>query len=298
MTLQGDDIEQTLDIINRWNKNLSFTHEVEDQTGCISFLDITIRHKEDNTIETSWYTKPTNNGVTLNFNAIAPMKFKRSVVSSFVYRIYNACSNWRNFHESIEKARHTLLDNSYPNEYITSVIHDTLERILMKNCENKGQKFMDKAEGKMLFSIQFRGPETLNFMRKLTSNHVPIIPVFTTKKLRYVMPSLKPKIEKRMRSQVFYKIKCPKSLDYYVGMTFRHLCTRVSEHFNRGGTMSRHIEECGLNFDPMTNTTILDSTKRNLKSLLILEALYIKELQPVINSRDEYRSRRLRLRFL
>ena len=96
----------------------------------------------------------------------------------------------------MEKARHTLLENSYPNENITSVIHDTLERILMRknNCENKGQKFMDMAEGKMLFSIQFRGPETLNFMRKLTSNHVPVVPVFTTKKLRYVMPSLKPKI--------------------------------------------------------------------------------------------------------
>ena len=166
------------------------------------------------------------------------------------------------------------------------------------NNENKGQKFMDMAEGKMLFSIQFRGPETLNFMRKLTSNHVPVFPVFTTKKLRYVMPSLKPKIEKRMRSLVVYKIECPKCLDCYVGMTFRHLCTRVSEHFKRGGTMSRHVEECGLDFDPMTNTTILDSTNRNLKTLLILEALYIKELQPVINSRDEYRSRRLRLRFL
>ena len=200
-------------------------------------------------------------------------------------------------HESIEKARHILLDNRYQNEFMTSVIHDTLDRIITKSCENKSQNFMDKAEGKMLFSIQFRGPETLNFMKKLINNYVPIIPVYTTKKLRYVMPSLKPRIEKSMRSQIVYMIKCPKCMDYYVGMTFRHLCTRISEHFNQGGTMSRHIEECGLNFDPMANTTILDSTQRNLKSLLILEALYIKELQPVLNSRDEYRSRRLRLRF-
>ena len=63
-------------------------------------------------------------------------------------------------------------------------------------------------------------------------------------------------------SQVIYEIECPKCLDCYVGMTFRHLCTRVSEHFKRGGTMNRHIEDCGLNFDPMTNTTILDSTNR------------------------------------
>ena len=164
----------------------------------------------------------------------------------------------------MEKARQTLLENCYPNEYITSVIHDTLERILVgknkNNGERRGQKFFEMAEGKMLFSIQFRGPETTNFMRKLMSNYIPIIPIYRTKKLRYVMPSLKPEIEKRMRSQVIYKIECPKCLDCYVGMTFRHLCTRVSEHFKRGGTMSRHIEDCGLNFDPMTNTTILDST--------------------------------------
>ena len=73
MTLHEDDIEKTLDTINRWNKNLSFTHEVEDQNGCISFLDITIRHKEDNSIETSWYTKPTNNDVTLNLGNIITM---------------------------------------------------------------------------------------------------------------------------------------------------------------------------------------------------------------------------------
>ena len=136
MTLHENDISGTLEAINCWNENLSFTHEVEDANGCISFLDITIRHNDDDTIETSWYTKPTNNGVTLNFNAIAPNKFKRSVVISFVYRIYHACSNWKNFHESMEQARQTLLENCYPNEFITSVIHDTLEKILVGTNKN------------------------------------------------------------------------------------------------------------------------------------------------------------------
>ena len=100
-----------------------------------------------------------------------------------------------------------------------------------------------------------------------------------------------------MKSQVVYKINCPKCSAFYVGMTFRHLCTRVSEHFNSSGTMTKHIEECGLSFDPMENTSILDNTQRNLKTLMVLEALYIKDLKPTINNRDEYRSRHLRLRF-
>ena len=101
MTLHEDVIESTLEKINNWNKNLSFTHEIENATGKISFLDITIMRGVDNKIETTWYTKPTSTGVTLNFNATTPNKFKRAVVTSFVRRIYNACSTWSNFHESM-----------------------------------------------------------------------------------------------------------------------------------------------------------------------------------------------------
>lgn len=80
-------------------------------------------------------------------------------------------------------------------------------------------------------------------------------------------------------------------------MTFRHLCTRVSEQFNNSGTMTKHIEEYGFGFGPMENSSILDSTQRNMKTLQVLEALYIKILKPTINNRDEYRSRHIRLRF-
>ena len=54
MTLHEDVIESTLEKINSWNKNLSFTHEIENATGKISFLDITIMRGVDNKIETTW----------------------------------------------------------------------------------------------------------------------------------------------------------------------------------------------------------------------------------------------------
>ena len=297
MTLHEDVIESTLERINSWNKNLSFTHEIENATGKISFLDITIMRGVDNKIETTWYTKPTSTGVTLNFNAIAPNKFKRSVVRSFVHRIYNACSTWANFHESMQMAYEILKDNCYPKDYVAAIVNSTLEQIRTIKPNSSENKFMEEAKGKMLYHIQYRGPETLNFMKKLTSNFVPLIPIYTTKKLRYVLPSLKPRIAKEIRSQVVYKISCPKCSAVYVGMTFRHLCTRISEHTQSNGTITKHKEECGSEFNTMENTSIIDCTQRNLKTLLVLEALYIKELNPSINNRDEYRSRRLRLRF-
>ena len=68
---------------------------------------------------------------------------------------------------------------------------------------------MEEANGKMLYHIQYRGPETMNFMKKLISNFVPIIPIDTSKNFRDVLPSLKPSIAKEIKSQVVYKIGCP-----------------------------------------------------------------------------------------
>ena len=234
--------------------------------------------------------------IGLNFNATTPKKFKRAVMTSFVHRIYNACRTWLNFVESMQKAYDILKDYCYPNEYIVSIVNSTLERIRTTKPNNSEDKFMEEANGKTLYHIQYCGPETLNFKKKLMSNFVPIIPIYTTKKLRYVLPSLKPSIAKEMKSQVVYKINCPQCSAVYVVMTFRHLCTRISENNQAIGTITKHSEECGTNINTMENTSILDSTQRNLKTLLVLEAICIKELNPTINNRDEYESRRLRLR--
>ena len=100
-TIKRINIPRQLTTINKWHKNLKFTCEEEDDQGCISFLDMKLHHTRDK-IESSWYMKPTNSGLTLNYHAVAPIRFKRSVVRSFVYRIYNACSNWKYFDEGIK----------------------------------------------------------------------------------------------------------------------------------------------------------------------------------------------------
>ena len=40
------------------------------------------------------------------------MASQRAVVSGFVHRIYRSCSNWKNVHESLERAKGILKRNS------------------------------------------------------------------------------------------------------------------------------------------------------------------------------------------
>ena len=82
----------------------------------------------------------------------------------------------------------------------------------------------------------------------------------------------------------------------YVGMTSRHLITRLKEHFLPDGVMTKHLKTCQTSLDPFTCGKILAKTNRNVLYLSILEALHIREEKPNLNVKDEFKGRLLRIR--
>ena len=62
--------------------------------------------------------------------------------------------------------------------------------------------FDDKVMGRKLFYVQFRGPETTKFIENLKRIDVSLEPIYTTVKVKNVMPSLKTIIDKNMHSNV------------------------------------------------------------------------------------------------
>ena len=57
---------------------------------------------------------------------LAPKRYKRSVVSGFIYRIHRACSSWLLFHESLEKAKRVLERNQYLSAFYERFIKTIL----------------------------------------------------------------------------------------------------------------------------------------------------------------------------
>ena len=93
-------VEQKLEGINNIHKNLEFTLETEVDHN-LSFLNMRLIHDhETGKLSSTWYFKLTDTGLIMNYHALAPKRYKHSVVSGFVYRIYRACSSWQNFHDS------------------------------------------------------------------------------------------------------------------------------------------------------------------------------------------------------
>ena len=84
----------------------------------------------------------------------------------------------------------------------------------------------------------------------------------------------------------------------YVGQTTRHLQQRFKEHIiGNKRHVKTHFKNCAITPREENTIYILGSMNRDDDRLLILEDLFIKELSPTLNTKDEYRSRTLTLKF-
>ena len=81
-----------------------------------------------------------------------------------------------------------------------------------------------------LVMLQYRGKTSEDFARSLHKIKALCSIVMTLRKLKTVLPSLKPGVDRMLKSSVVYKITCPGCQSCYVGQTDQHLQTQVKEH--------------------------------------------------------------------
>ena len=186
---------------------------------------------------------------TRKYHALAQTRYKKSVVSGFVHRIYRACSSWANFHESLEKAKSIMEKNQYPPQMYNPVIDYTIEKLVSATVVTVRTEHVDQPEVEQLchrIVLQYRGPVTDQFIRKLKDRGAPIQSVLTLHKIRSYMPSLKCAVPRLLKSRVVYKLSCPRCRACYVGRTSRHL-TRFGEYkTKKAQPVLKHFTACGL----------------------------------------------------
>ena len=148
---------------------------------------------------------------------------------------------------------------------------------------------------KIIF-VQYRGKLTDKFKSSLKKLEIPCKVILTLRKLKTVLPSLKPSIEKSFKSGIVYQITCPRCNSRYVGQSVRHLLTRIKEHSRKSTPVGSHFALCNCVLSIDNDVKIL-ATSNSQRQLLIKEALLINELKPTLNTKDEYRSHTLVIKF-
>ena len=175
--------------------SLNFTIETEVD-GALPFLDMKVM-RSNCKLSSTWYCKPTDTGLIMNFHALAPSKYKRSVVCGFVHRIFRACSSWMHFHTSLTRAKDILENNQYPASFYEPLISATIEKLVVVAEPNNPETDTDEDTSHKLF-LQYRGKVTDDYIRALRHLKAPCAPVLTLRKLKTIMPSLKAVVDKAL----------------------------------------------------------------------------------------------------
>ena len=77
-----------------------------------------IIQKRDGSLESEWFRKPTDTGIIMNWYSIAPLRYKKNIVSGFVNRIWSATTSYDAFVRGCEKAKIILTNNQYPQNWV------------------------------------------------------------------------------------------------------------------------------------------------------------------------------------
>ena len=164
--------------------------------------------------------------------------------------------------------------------------------VIPKIDEIEDPEEKESVNEKMIF-LQYRGKLTDKFKCSL-KKLVPIKVILTLKKLKTVLPSLKPAIEKPFKSGIVYQITCPRCNSRYVGQSVRHLLTRIKEHSRTSTPVGSHFQLCNNhNNISIDNDVKILASSNYQRQLLIKEALFINDLKPSLNTKDEYRTHTL-----
>ena len=162
------------------------------------------------------------------------------------------------------------------------------------NKRQRNEVTEEEATSKRLIFLEYHGKITVDDCRALQKINAPCQPVLTLRKLKTVLPSLKPAMNKWVRCDIVYKITCPQSQLCYIGATCRCLDVRFKEHKKPSLPLGKHLRKCkALEKISLDNVDILASTTRSEQFLFTLEALWQKEERPKLNTKDEYKSREL-----
>lgn len=289
-------VEQFQKYLNNKHKNMSFTFELEKQNQ-LAFLDINIiRENTSETFKTSLYRKPTFSGVYTNFKSFIAIKYKYSLISSLLFRVFAICSDYTLISEEIERLKIIWLKNAYPIRVIDKIIYKFFDKLFLtkKVVHTVGKK-------ELFISLDYIGKQSIllkNRLQQIVKEQLPfckINVIFTSKNKLTNFFTFKDRVPRNLKSRVLYKYSCSSCNTTYIGKSLRHFQVRYSEHLgiskltNKAYTYNKktsttvrdHIHNCKHEGTP-ENFKIIGSAKNDYH-LKIKESLNILREKPELN---------------
>ena len=258
--------------LNCIDPNIKFTREVEEN-GQLPFLDTIIHLKEDGSLRTTIYRKPTHTDQYLNFESHHHIEHKRSVVRTLLHRAEHIVSDEDDKKREIRHVKKALKANLYK-----PWIFDIPKR---KETNNNDKITNKQTQRKVNIGIPYThglSEQLQRLFKKYNINiyHKPM------NQLGKILVHPKDKIETIQKAGVVYQLTCQDCQETYIGETGRPLKTRIDEHRKLpNSALHEHQDNTGHKIN-WQSLRILDTEQHQYKRK-IKEALYIRYLQPALN---------------
>ncbi|XP_067619916.1 uncharacterized protein [Eurosta solidaginis] len=287
--IKENEIQNTLDTLNTFDKNIKFSIELENDEE-LPYLD-SIINRRGNQLKLKWYQKPTASGRIINFNSKHPKTMIMNTAKGCIRKMLQTSDEV--YHKEVKKEIFTLLrNNDFPKKTIKTLLRKTKNLNRPKTPDKpiifKSVAYVPRLSERLAKSDCY-DKETTKIAHKPTNT------------LKNIFNKTKSKIPIMEKNNVVYKIPCKGNSDetcnnIYIGTTKSKLKTRISQHKsdfkfchqvnNQKTALMAHCADSGHtpNFD---ETKILQQ-EQHYNKRFTLEMLHIINIPT--NTRLNYKS--------
>ena len=284
-------VQDFLAYLNARHPNMNFTFEDESNSS-LPFLDVNVMRSNGNFV-TSVYRKPTFSGVYTNYNSFLPELYKKSLVSTLLFRLFTICSSWELINKEVNNLKKILRSNAYPSSTIDKLVRTFFIRMQNRAPIHTVPKRQFQIVLPFLGSISGKVQKNLKSLAKRYLPSSDIVVIFKSPSRLSSVFNFKDKLPLYLVSGVIYKYTCSACKCTYVGKTKRHIHHRFSEHAGRSpltGKLVKGQNSTTVRDHMLTCNTVVSNDNFEIIGrdsvdyyLKIKESLFIKKEKPTLN---------------
>jgi hypothetical protein len=235
-----EEVENTLTILNGYNRCLKFTMEPE-VSGRLPYLDVELLKQGDGKILTKWYCKPMASNRLLNFKSNHQLKQKLNVASNLMKRICEL-TTINPPRDNLPLITSILVKNHYPVSLINKLFYKYIN----------GKETKETNMNLDVRNIKYRTfPNVCNLTDKIVrctrkyDQNIQICPK-NIKTIKNLHSRVKARVEIAKQTNCIYCVGCKDCMGEYWGMTKQRVGTRLGQHLGDIELLHRMREELNI----------------------------------------------------
>ena len=308
--IKKGEVKNVIQIIDNFHESINFTFEKETDR-CLSFLDVKVIRNADGTFETDIHRKKTDTNVYLNWNSFAPKPWKIGTLKGLIRRAFTICSTDEFRVKEITFLKKVFVQmNGFPSKLVNKVVNEVRNKmgnesvsVVQSNLSSASPVIpvipsVNNAPSKEeiykpYICLPYKGlpgeevvKKFKNVLKKSLPNNVKPRIIFKGKKLGSCF-RIKDKVPLEHESNLIYAFKPAYNAEQvtdYIGETNVRFGTRSYEHCYTDKQSSVFKYKAQNNLEVSKNDfEILDKGFNKTVDRKLAEALYVKELDPILN---------------